>query len=210
MTVKELKEKLSLLNDNANIIFNCEDINSAKINNDFDIQTNDSDDNSPVFFEFSLDKTVCPPNIKSTYKNKYFDEIGYKNSTSETCVFGMNNDHRMPMWISVQSETGMWDERVSWGLDTFMLEQIYTWLKIYLEHADGFVDLSFYKFDISFDGGKTVENKTEREWILQSIDLIKEYLLSVDTFDLEKEHRGQECAKKAFIILGEILPTLWW
>lgn len=53
MTVKELKEKLSLLNDDAEIILDCHDIHGARINSNFDIQTNDEDDNSPVYFEFS-------------------------------------------------------------------------------------------------------------------------------------------------------------
>lgn len=59
MTVKELKEKLSILNDNAEIILDCHDIHGARIDSDFSIQTNDYDDNSPVYFQFGLDKEVC-------------------------------------------------------------------------------------------------------------------------------------------------------
>lgn len=58
MTVKELKEKLSLLNDDAEIILDCHDIHGARIKSNFGIQTND-DDNSPVYFEFWLDREVC-------------------------------------------------------------------------------------------------------------------------------------------------------
>lgn len=58
MTVKELKEKLSLLNDNAEIILDCHDIHGARIKSNFSVQTNDGD-NSSVYFEFRLDREVC-------------------------------------------------------------------------------------------------------------------------------------------------------
>lgn len=59
MTVKELKEKLSLLNDDAEIILDCHDIHGARIESNFSVQTNDEDNNSPVYFEFWLDREVC-------------------------------------------------------------------------------------------------------------------------------------------------------
>lgn len=58
MTVKELKEKLSMLNDDAEIILDCHDIHGARIKSNFSVQTNDGD-NSPVYFEFQLDREVC-------------------------------------------------------------------------------------------------------------------------------------------------------
>lgn len=58
MTVKELKEQLSLLNDDAEIILDCHDIHGARIKSNFSVQTNDGD-NSPVYFEFWLDREVC-------------------------------------------------------------------------------------------------------------------------------------------------------
>lgn len=59
MTVQELKAKLANCNDDVEIILDCHDIHGARINSNFSIQTNDYDDNSPVYFEFSLDKEVC-------------------------------------------------------------------------------------------------------------------------------------------------------
>jgi hypothetical protein len=59
MTVQELKSQLTLLNDDAEIILDCHDIHGARIDSNFGIQTNDYDDNSPVYFEFNLDKEVC-------------------------------------------------------------------------------------------------------------------------------------------------------
>lgn len=59
MTVQELKSRLAMLNDDAEIILDCHDIHGARIDSDFSIQTNDYDDNSPVYFQFDLDKEVC-------------------------------------------------------------------------------------------------------------------------------------------------------
>ena len=58
MTVRELKEKLSLFNNDAEIILDCHDIHGARIKSNFSVQTNDGD-NSPVYFEFQLDREVC-------------------------------------------------------------------------------------------------------------------------------------------------------
>ena len=55
MTVGELKRKLQIFNDNAEVILASDRIHGTSINQDFSIQTNDGDDNSPVFIEFGLE-----------------------------------------------------------------------------------------------------------------------------------------------------------
>ena len=60
MTVGELKRKLQIFNDNAEVILASDCIHGTSINQDFSIQTNDGDDNSPVFIEFSLNDMVAP------------------------------------------------------------------------------------------------------------------------------------------------------
>ena len=60
MTVGELKRKLQIYNDNAEVILASDCIHGTSINQDFSIQTNDGDDNSPVFIEFSLGNMVVP------------------------------------------------------------------------------------------------------------------------------------------------------
>lgn len=60
MTVGELKRKLQCFNDNANVILTSDCIYGAVINQNFSIQTNDGDDNSPVYIEFSLNDMVVP------------------------------------------------------------------------------------------------------------------------------------------------------
>ena len=60
MTVGELKRKLQVYNDNADVILASDCIFGTAINQDFSLQTNDGDDNSPVFIEFSLGNMVAP------------------------------------------------------------------------------------------------------------------------------------------------------
>ena len=60
MTVGELKRKLQVYNDNVNVILASDCIHGTSINQDFSLQTNDGDDNSPVFIEFSLGNMFAP------------------------------------------------------------------------------------------------------------------------------------------------------
>lgn len=60
MTVGELKRKLECYKDNANIVLTSDCIHGVVINQNFSIQTNDGDDNSPVYIEFSLNNMVVP------------------------------------------------------------------------------------------------------------------------------------------------------
>lgn len=60
MTVGELKRNLQCYNDNVEVILASDCIHGTSINQNFSIQTNDGDDNSPVFIEFSLNDMVVP------------------------------------------------------------------------------------------------------------------------------------------------------
>lgn len=60
MTVGELKRNLQCYNDNVDVILASDCIHGTFINQDFSLQTNDGDDNSPVFIEFSLGNMVVP------------------------------------------------------------------------------------------------------------------------------------------------------
>ena len=59
MTVGELKRKLQAYNDNVEVILASDCIYGTAINQDFSLQTNDGDDNSPVYIEFSLNDIVA-------------------------------------------------------------------------------------------------------------------------------------------------------
>ena len=60
MTVGELKRSLQCYNDNVEVILARDCIHGTSISQDFSLQTNDGDDNSPVFIEFSLGNMVAP------------------------------------------------------------------------------------------------------------------------------------------------------
>ena len=60
MTVSELRNKLQYFSDDTEIILTSDCIHGTSINQDFSIQTNDGDDNSPVYIEFSLKDMVVP------------------------------------------------------------------------------------------------------------------------------------------------------
>ena len=60
MTVGELKRNLQYYNDNVEVVLASDCIHGTSINQDFSLQTNDGDDNSPVFIEFSLEDMVVP------------------------------------------------------------------------------------------------------------------------------------------------------
>ena len=60
MTVGELKRKLQVYNDNVEVVLASDCIHGTSINQDFSLQTNDGDDNSPVFIEFGLEDMVVP------------------------------------------------------------------------------------------------------------------------------------------------------
>ena len=60
MTVSELRNKLQYFGDDTEIILVSDCIHGTSINQDFSIQTNDGDDNSPVFIEFCLEDMVVP------------------------------------------------------------------------------------------------------------------------------------------------------
>ena len=60
MTVGELKRGLQCYNDNVDVILASDCIHGTAIYQDFSLQTNDGDDNSPVFIEFSIKDMVAP------------------------------------------------------------------------------------------------------------------------------------------------------
>ena len=102
---------------------------------------------------------------------------------------------------------GGYDDRVTYNLDSWIVEQLYTWLNMYLEASYGTIDLDYHKFDI--DGMEL----TELEAIVYVIDSFEQWLVCVDDFDkytTDEEIAVQEQVKKAFAVLGKIWPSLWW
>ena len=60
MTVGELRNKLQYFSDDTEIILTSDCIHGTSINQEFSIQTNDGNNNSPVFIEFGLEDMVVP------------------------------------------------------------------------------------------------------------------------------------------------------
>lgn len=60
MTVGELKEQLQYYNDDVDMVLTSDCVFGTTISSDFSIQTNDGDDNSPMYIEFSLGNMVVP------------------------------------------------------------------------------------------------------------------------------------------------------
>lgn len=134
------------------------------------------------------------------YKNKFFDKIGYKHSCIETLLYNMKEDKRNNAWKKQRKKYGGWDERVTWNLNTFMTEQIYTWFKMYYKYANNLIDLDFHKFMV--DG----KEFTERECVLRIIDDIEYWLLNNE----EKENEADAKIFDAYKMIGIVFPALWW
>ena len=139
------------------------------------------------------------------YKNKYFKKLNYENSCTQSLFYStLKNDKRNKKWKKQRKNHGNWDERTVWNLNTFMTEQIYTWLKLYFEKADNFVDLTFYKFEINNT------EMTERDAILLAISDIEFYLVNLGSMEPEIIKKSSEKISEAYTIIGIVLPTLWY
>lgn len=138
------------------------------------------------------------------YVNQYFKIIGYEDSCTENLLYKMQDDRRNAEWEKQRSYCGGYDERVTWNLNTFIVEQLFTWLEMYLDNADGFVDLTFHKFDIN---GKEM---TERRAVLTVIDDLDFWLNWHDCGEEDTIKAAQAKLEEAFYILGKIFPVLWW
>ena len=88
-----------------------------------------------------------------------------------------------------------------------MIEQLYTWLNMYLEASYNTIDLEYYKFNI--DGMEL----TELEAIVYIMDSFEQWLVYVDNIDKhtsDEDFAIQEQVKKALKCLSEIIFCLWW
>lgn len=138
----------------------------------------------------------------SEYKNKYFEQLNYKTSCTENLFYKIGNDRRQEQWKVERSEYGGYDERVTWALDAYMTEQIYTWLKMYYDNAS--IDLTFYKFTVD---GKEL---TQGELLSHILEDLEFYLFHMDDFDIEIWEEVKHKSEEAYKLLGIILPSLWW
>ena len=127
--------------------------------------------------------------------------------------YGINWKHMgfHPMrWVQdfiQRRKCGGYDDRVTYNLDFWMVEQLYTWLNMYLEASYDTIDLEYHKFNI--DGMEL----TELEAIVYIMDSFEQWLVcvdNIDTYATDKEIAAQEQVRKGLVALSKIWTALWW
>lgn len=107
----------------------------------------------------------------------------------------------------IQRRNCGYDYRITYNLDSWIIEQLYTWLNMYLEASYDIIDLEYYKFNI--DGMQL----TELEAIVYIMDSFEQWLHctdDVDKYTADEVFAANEQVKKAFAALGQIIFCLWW
>ena len=132
-------------------------------------------------------------------RNKYLDELGIPRNKQGINFAPDKGDKRAKRWKKERKKYGF-DRRETWNLDGLMAQWIYTHLKLYKKCASGTIDLEHYKFE--YDGTTYTES--------EAIDYITEQLGSYIKADGWVDKETQKEVSKAFALLGEILPALWW
>ena len=140
-------------------------------------------------------------------RNIYLEKIN-----SDIHSYGINWKHmgfHPKQWIRdfIQRRKCGYDYRITFNLDSWMIEQLYTWLNMYLEASYGTIDLDYYKFNI--DGMEL----TELEAIVYIMDSFEQWLICIndtDKYASDEEFAAQEQVKKAIKYLSEIIFSLWW
>ena len=112
-------------------------------------------------------------------------------------------------WVRdfIQRRKCGYDYRITYNLDSWMIEQLYTWLNMYLEASYGTIDLEYHKFNI--DGMEL----NELEAIVYIMDSLEQWLVCVDdidTYATDEELATQKQVQKALKCLSEIIFCLWW
>lgn len=130
-------------------------------------------------------------------RNKYLDDLGIPHEKQGLNNYPGKEDERAKHWKKERKKYGF-DSRETWNLDSLMAEWIYSHLKCYKEYAS--VDLNYHKFD--FNGTTYTE--------AEAIDYITERLGKYIQAEGWGDSVTQQEVSKAFALLGEILPALWW
>ena len=129
-------------------------------------------------------------------KNKYLEELGLKRKD-----YGVNwicrrdgrlldFNHEKKMYGFCSAET--------WNMDRIFCEWLYSHCKMYLEKAEGIVDMEFHCVEIDD------EEVTQLECIQRIIKLTGEALTGSDGEKATKNLR------EAILIWAEVFPLMWW
>lgn len=153
----------------------------------------------------------------------YLDEIK-KNGDVSADEFSAD-DERHTLWKAEREKYGF-DGRDTWSLDFTMTEMLYERLHLYMEKADGFVNLSYHTYEFE---GKTY---TQRELILEMIadaetflkfeynavdELKNDYENMTDEemdadlkLSAEWEIKAHKAKKRLWAIWAVVQHQMWW
>lgn len=144
-------------------------------------------------------------NIYGSLKNKYLDKLGIPEN-----VYGTNWDIVSSPemtesgfdWQKQQEECGGHDSRELFNFDTTFIEYLYTMLNMYLDDAQGVIDLTWKKFEFN--------NKeyTQLEAINYILDVLAKAIKTRISENFEDPDYDE--LEKAIALFGKILPCMWW
>jgi hypothetical protein len=129
-------------------------------------------------------------------KNKYLENLGLKKED-----YGLNwlskDDDRLKDFNDEKEMYGFCSAE-TWNMGRIFCEWLYSHCKMYLEKAEGIVDMEFHCIEI--DG----EEVTQLQCIQRIIKLTGEALTESDGLAVTMH------LKKAILIWAEVFPLMWW
>lgn len=129
-------------------------------------------------------------------KNKYLEDLGLKKED-----YGLNwlskDDDRLKDFNDEKEMYGFCSAE-TWNMGRIFCEWLYSHCKMYLEKAEGIVDMEFHCIEI--DG----EEVTQLQCIQRIIELTGEALIESDGLAITMQLR------EAILIWAEVFPLMWW
>lgn len=129
-------------------------------------------------------------------KNKYLEELGLKEED-----YGLNwlskDDDRLKDFNDEKEMYGFCSAE-TWNMGRIFCEWLYSHCKMYLEKAEGIVDMEFHCIEIGD------EELTQLQCIQRILKLTGEALTESDGGEITKNLR------EAILIWAEVFPLMWW
>lgn len=129
-------------------------------------------------------------------KNEYLEDLGLKKED-----YGLNwlskDDDRLKDFNNEKEMYGFCSAE-TWNMGRIFCEWLYSHCKMYLEKADGIVDMEFHSVEIGD------EDLTQLQCIQRILKLTGEALTESDGLAFTMQLR------EAILIWTEIFPLMWW
>lgn len=132
--------------------------------------------------------------------HKYLDDIGYDEYPEN---YTDASDDRNIVWQEERRIYGF-DNRDTWSLNNAYYCWMFEHLKMYIDQADGFIDLNYHKFD--YNGNEY----TQKELILLLLENIEYILFHQDDMEELEWTKLRELEREVADIWYMILPAMWW